>query len=64
MSIRVPTLPERITALRNDIDAFIDSRVLLEAAACPGVPAQSIRNMIVRGNCECAAYLQLTKEST
>jgi hypothetical protein len=61
--VKIPTLPERIELLRADIDAFIDARVEAERASCPGIPAGALRNMLVRGSCQCEAYLQLTKET-
>lgn len=57
-------LSERIESLRTDIEAFIDARVAAEAKECPGVPASVLRQMATAraGGCQCAQYLQLTKE--
>jgi hypothetical protein len=52
-------LATRIAAVRSDIDAYIDARVEAERVTCPGIPAQALRNMMVRASCLCSAYLQL-----
>jgi len=52
-------LDERITALRAEIDKFIDAMVAEDVKACPGVPAGVLRNLITVGRCQCATYLDL-----
>jgi hypothetical protein len=64
VSVRIPTLAERIEALRNDICAFIDAKVEAERVTCPGIPAGALRNMLVRGVCDCVAFLQLTEKAS
>lgn len=59
MTNKTPSLPERIQSLRADIDAFIDERVAEIKKDCPGIPAGTIRNTLVRTGCQCAAYLDL-----
>ncbi|WP_409188782.1 hypothetical protein [Bradyrhizobium sp. RDM4] len=56
------TLPldERIKSVRAEIDAFIDARTAEIKKACPGVPEASIRRDLLRGGCQCAAYLDIT----
>ncbi|UPJ65973.1 hypothetical protein IVB23_00855 [Bradyrhizobium sp. 191] len=54
------TTEERVNAIRDEIDAFIDARVAEIGKTCPGVPSGVIRNSITRGlGCQCAAYLEL-----
>jgi hypothetical protein len=51
-------LPERIAALRAEIDATIDDMAADEAKRTPGVPQVAIRQMITRGSsCQCRSYL-------
>lgn len=51
-------LPERIAALRTEIDAVIDQMAADEAKKTPGVPQVVIRQMITRGSqCQCRSYL-------
>jgi len=52
-------LEDRVTAIRAEIDAFIDARVAEIAKTCPGVPSGAIRNTLVRAGCHCDALLQL-----
>jgi hypothetical protein len=61
---RTPPLDERIQNVRADVDAFIDAKVAETAKQCPGVPASVIRNGITArgGGCQCAVYLDLTKQ--
>lgn len=55
-----PLTEERVKAIRDEIDAIIDARVVAEATTCPGVPAGVLRNLITRGlGCQCAVYLDL-----
>lgn len=58
---RTPPLDERITNIRADIDAFIDSRVTETAKNCPGVPEVVLRKLLTAraGGCQCAAYVQI-----
>jgi hypothetical protein len=59
------SLEARIEQLRADIDSYIDQRVEAERLLCPGIPAESLRQMLVRGTgCQCAAYLHLAKDAT
>lgn len=59
---RTPPLDERIKQIRADIDAFIDSRVLIIKKDCPGLPEGVIRNTLTRGACQCSQYLQMKKQ--
>jgi hypothetical protein len=57
----LPTPPlniDRIKALHEDIEAYIDRRVAEEAKACPGVPAVRIKHDLMgrAGGCVCRAY--------
>jgi hypothetical protein len=57
----LPTPPlnlDRIQALHDDIEAYIDRRVAEEAKACPGVPAVRIKHDLMgrAGGCQCRAY--------
>ena len=58
-----PQLDERISAIRDEINAIIDGRVKEIKIDCPGVPDGSIRRMITAQNtsCECRQYLDLFK---
>ena len=53
------SLPERIAALRAEIDLLIDQVAADEAKRCPGVPEVVIRQGITaRANsCQCRQYL-------
>jgi hypothetical protein len=52
------SLPERIAALRAEIDLVIDQMANDEAKRCPGVPEVVVRQMITRGSsCQCRSYL-------
>jgi hypothetical protein len=59
--LRTTPLDERVTALRQELDALIDERAAAVAADCPGVPLGVIRNILTRRSdgCQCAAYLEL-----
>jgi hypothetical protein len=49
-------LPERIAALRAEIDSLIDQ--MAAEAAVSGVPIQVTRNLITRNSqCQCRSYL-------
>jgi hypothetical protein len=51
-------LPERIAALRAEIDLVIDQMAADEAKKTPGVPQVVIRQMITRGSsCQCRSFL-------
>ena len=53
-----PSLPERIAALRAEIDSVIDQLAADEAKRCPGVPEVVIRQMITKSSqCQCRSYL-------
>ena len=58
-------LPERIAALHQDIESYIDERVAEEAKACPGVPAVRIKHDLMGrfDGCLCRAYLRTEKVS-
>jgi hypothetical protein len=49
---------DRVKALHDDIEAYIDRRVTEEAKACPGVPAVRIKHDLMgrAGGCVCRAY--------
>lgn len=61
-ALRAPPMPQlnldRIKALHDDIEAYIDMRVAAEAKACPGVPAVRIKHDIMTraGGCQCRAF--------
>jgi hypothetical protein len=60
MNRTLPPLDERVTALRAEIDNFIDKRAAEISKECPGVPQGAIRNSITRGmGCQCSSYLQI-----
>lgn len=49
-------LPERIAALRAEIDALLDERAEEVAKTCPGVPVGVVRQSIVArysSDCQC-----------
>ena len=53
-----PNLPDRIAALRAEIDLAIDQFAADEKKKTPTVPEVVIRQMITRGSsCQCRAYL-------
>jgi len=57
------SLPERIAALRAEIDATIDQIAADEAKKTPNVPQVVIRQMLTRGSqCQCRSYLIHTGE--
>jgi len=58
---RIPTLEERISQIRADIEAIIDARVDAVAKESPGVPPGVIRNLLTARApaCPCAQYLEL-----
>jgi hypothetical protein len=60
---RSPPLEDRITALRAEIDAFIDARAEAMAKESPGVPLLVIRNLITAkgGYCHCEQFIQTKK---
>jgi hypothetical protein len=55
-----PNLPERIAALRAEIDLLIDQMAL--ESAVPGVPLQVSRNLTTArgGSCQCRQFLIAT----
>jgi hypothetical protein len=55
----MPDLAARIDALRADLETFINAKVAELKLDCPGLPLQTIKNTIVKGNCECRSYLDL-----
>lgn len=61
----LPLTEERVKAIRDEIDAFIDVRAAKIKETCEGVPVEVIRRLITRGTgCQCAAYLDLlTKDA-
>lgn len=56
---KLPTLPERIAAIREEIDELIDARVEIERAQCPGIPAGVLRNMMTARGCHCEVLLEI-----
>jgi hypothetical protein len=40
------TLPSRIAQLRSEANELIDAKVAAERVECPGVPSESIRNLL------------------
>jgi len=61
---RVPTLEDRIKAIRAEIEAIVDARAELVAKESPGVPPGVIRNLLTARApaCPCAQYLELNRE--
>jgi hypothetical protein len=58
-----PTLHERITRLRAEIDALIDEAARNEHERIPGVPETMLRHCLTAGEpCRCAAYLDLNRK--
>ena len=55
-----PLDAERVKALQDEIDSWIDTLAAKEAETAPGVPLQVVRNLLTaRSNgCQCRAYLQ------
>jgi hypothetical protein len=60
----LPNLPERIAAIRSEIDGMIDQMAAAEAKRTPGVPEVVIRQMLTArgGQCQCRQYLIATGE--
>ena len=57
----IPTLAERIEAIWEEIDEFIDARV--DEQAVPGVPREVLRNLLLnKGRCRCTAYRAIKDE--
>jgi hypothetical protein len=54
----------KISALREEIDAFLDAKVEEIKKECVGVPAQVIRNTLTRGHCQCAVFLEMKSKGT
>ncbi len=54
-----PTLPERIMALREEADAFLDESARRLSETTPGVPLHVLRNLISNRThgCQCQAVL-------
>jgi hypothetical protein len=64
----MPTPPlniDRVKALHDDIEAYIDAAVEKEARACPGVPAVRIKHDLMGrfGGCFCRGYLKMENAS-
>jgi hypothetical protein len=57
-----PSLPERIAALRQELDAAIDELAAKEKLNCPTLPLVSIRQTLIArgGQCTCRQYLIAT----
>jgi hypothetical protein len=57
-------LEERITQIRDEIDRFLDEKVVEVKADCPGVPPGVIRNILMArsGGCLCAAYRNIIEQ--
>jgi len=62
----VPTLEDRVTQIRSEIDAIVDARAEAVARQSPGVPLGVIRNLLTAraGVCRCAQYLELVRDKT
>ncbi|WP_407153920.1 hypothetical protein [Bradyrhizobium sp. STM 3557] len=63
MKLTKPTLLERITAIRDEVHAFIDAKAEEMKAENPGIPVGVLRNMLTAGSggCQCRAYLDITE---
>jgi hypothetical protein len=61
---RLPTLEERISELRAEIEAIIDARAAAVAKGSPGVPVDVVRNLLTARApaCPCSQYLGLDSE--
>jgi hypothetical protein len=60
-----PSIEDRITQIRAEIEAIIDARVEAVATVSPGVPRGVIRNLLTARApaCPCAQYLDLCREN-
>jgi hypothetical protein len=60
---RPEPLEDRILALRAEIEAMIDAKVIELKKTCEGVPIQVLRNLISNRapNCPCAQALDLLR---
>jgi hypothetical protein len=60
-----PLNAERIKALHDEIETFIDALVEKEASACPGIPAVRIKHdLIVKaGGCSCRVFYQNSEKA-
>ena len=58
------SLPERIAALRAELDAAIDEMAVKEKLNCPNLPLVSIRQTLTArgGSCQCRQFLIATGE--
>jgi hypothetical protein len=56
-----PTLEQRISDLRAEIDALIDKHVAALKAEFGNQPVEVIRQQVVRGQCRCEVGLRLTR---
>jgi hypothetical protein len=58
------SLPERIAALRAELDQAIDELAAKEKLQCPTLPLVSIRQTLTArgGSCHCRQYLIATGE--
>ena len=52
---KLPTLDERLEALRTEIDAVVAAHVDKITAQSPGVPRSVIEHIIIKGACKCEA---------
>jgi hypothetical protein len=54
-----PTLPERIRALRDEADAFLDESARRLSETTPNVPLHVLRNLLMNRThgCQCRAVL-------
>ena len=59
-----PTLEERITQIRAEVEAIITERVEAVTKESPGVPSGVIRNLLTARApaCPCAQYLELDNQ--
>jgi hypothetical protein len=56
-----PTLEQRISDLRAEIDAIIDEHAAALHEEASNVPLPVIRNQLTRGQCQCTVGLRLRK---
>jgi hypothetical protein len=57
------TLTERISAVHAEIESFIDAKVAELKKECPGIPDESLRRDLTRGDhCLCRAYAAVMKD--
>jgi hypothetical protein len=59
-----PLSEQRVQALQDEINAFIDARADALKAEAPNVPTAVLRNIICSrsGGCACRTYLQIKRQ--